>query len=78
MMVNTGYVKIVERLSKVEESNKNQSSKIDDIHKILVGNGRIGLVDEWNQWKGGIKFFGWVMGIVITAIGSIVGVLMLK
>ena len=69
--MKSDFIQVIERLSKVEESNKYQSNKIDEIHKVLIGNGRIGLVDEWNQWKGGIKLFGWLIGIAVTVIGTI-------
>ena len=53
------------------EQIKNISSKVDDIHKILVGNGKPGLINEFNQWKGGIKILGWIIGS-----GSILGIVL--
>jgi len=34
---------------------ENVEEKINDIHKILVGNGRPGLVDQFNMMNGAIK-----------------------
>lgn len=69
------YVKIIDRLSKLEESNSNQCKKLNEIHKTLLGNGQPGIVSEWNQWKGGVRFFGWVIGIVISILAISVSVL---
>lgn len=66
---------VCERIAALEVDNNNQSKKINEIHKILVGNGRIGLVDEWNQWKGAVKLFGIVMGAIVSILGVVVGFL---
>ena len=71
------FVKVIDRLSKVEETNTHQSKQLDAIYKTLLGNGQPGIVAEWNQWKGGVKFFGWVMGITISILGISVGILAL-
>ena len=44
----------------------NITKKIDDIHHVLMGNGKPGLVNEFNQWKGAIKVFNWLVGICLT------------
>jgi len=48
---------IYERVASLETDNKNQTKKINEIHKALIGNGQPGLLAEWNQWKGSMKFF---------------------
>ena len=74
-MKQVNLIKVIDRLSKVEESNIYQTKKLDEIHKILLGNGQPGIITEWNQWKGGVRFFGWVLGIIVSIIGLAVGVL---
>lgn len=74
-MKQVNLIKVIDRLSKVEESNIYQTKKLDEIHKILLGNGQPGIITEWNQWKGGVRFFGWVLGILVSIIGLAVGVL---
>ena len=71
------FVQVIDRLSKVEETNKNQSKQLDAIYKTLLGNGQPGMVAEWNQWKGGVKLFGWITGTIITIIGVAVTALAL-
>lgn len=61
--------RIYERLGKIEANNKNQDKKLNEIHKILVGNGRPGLLDEWNQFKGGAKLFGILISLATLVLG---------
>lgn len=42
---------------------------VDDHHKILLGNGRPGLVSEWTTWKGYAKGAAAVFSVVITLLG---------
>lgn len=74
-MKEKDLIKVIERLSKLEESNKGQCKQLNEIHKTLLGNGQPGIVTEWNQWKGGVKFFGWVLGIMVTGLSIAVSVL---
>lgn len=67
--------KIHERLARLETSDTYQTKKINEIHKALIGNGQPGLLAEWNQWKGGVKFYGVVMGIFIALLSACMGVL---
>ena len=64
-----------ERLARLETSDVHQMKKIDEIHKALVGNGQPGIIAEWNQWKGAVRFFGIVIGGCISILGLAVGVL---
>jgi len=64
-----------ERLAKLEVSGSHRSKKIDEIHKALIGNGQPGIIAEWNQWKGGVRFFGYIVGICIAILGISVSVL---
>jgi hypothetical protein len=74
-MVKCDTSSIIQRLVRLEESDKYQVKKINEIHKILVGNGQPGLVAEWNQWKGAIKLLGVVYSVAIGIIGAVVGIL---
>lgn len=52
--------------------------KVDEIHKELMGNGRPGLVKEWQEQKGAVKAFKWVAGSglgisLITLLKTIIG-----
>ena len=44
--------------------------KVSDMHKALMGNGRIGLIDQFNQFKGAVKFGGFILGL--SCVGSFV------
>ena len=44
-------------------------TKVDEIHKAIIGNGQPGILAEFNQWKGAVKLISW-----ICAIGGISGV----
>jgi len=64
---------VCERIAKLESDNKNQTTKINEIHKALIGNGQPGLLAEWNQWKDGMKLFSIIISTLITILGVIVG-----
>ena len=66
---------IHERLASLETSDVYQTKKINEIHKALIGNGQPGIIAEWNQWKGGVKFFGSIIASLITILSMCVGVL---
>ena len=66
---------IHERLAKLEVSDIYTTKKINEIHKALMGNGQPGIIAEWNQWKGSVKFFGIVMGSFISLLSICIGVL---
>jgi len=68
-MAKPSIADVYERVIKLEVCSKNQSDKFDEIHKALMGNGQPGLLADMNQWKGGVKLFGWVSGIAITMLG---------
>ena len=69
------FVKLIDRLSRLEESNKNQTKQLNDIHRTLLGNGHPGIIAEWNQWKGGVKFFGWIIGVMVAGLSVAVSLL---
>lgn len=77
-MATNNMTIMCERLTKLETENNHQSEKIDEIHKILVGNGKPGLLAEWNQWKGAARLFNILVGFSITALGIILGVFIKK
>jgi len=37
-------------------------TKVNEIHKVLIGNGQPGMIAEFNQYKGAIAFLKWGMG----------------
>ena len=45
---------------------------VEDIHKTLHGNGRPGLVDQFNQWKGAMKVTHFLLssGVVASIVVS--------
>ena len=52
--------------------------KIVEMHKALMGNGKPGLIDEHNQFKGAVKTMKWVIGITIPLLAlavTVVGVM---
>jgi hypothetical protein len=48
-------------------------TKVNEMHHVLCGNGRPGLVDEFNQAKGALAFLKW--GFTITGITGMVAIL---
>lgn len=66
---------LYQRMVRIESQNENQCQKIDEIHKLLVGNGKPGLVNEFNTWKGIVKGIGMVFGLAITALSLILAFL---
>lgn len=66
---------IHERLVRLETSDIHQTKKINEIHKALIGNGQPGLIAEWNQWKGTVRFFGITIGIFVSLLSVCVGIL---
>ena len=59
----------------IEEQLKYMNEKVTEIHKILIGNGRPGLVDKWNQFEGATKAFNWIVGIMLVILTIAVSVL---
>ena len=74
-MAITDMTMIHERLVKLESSDIYQSKKLNEIHTALIGNGQPGIVAEWNQWKGGVRFFGIAVGVFLSVLSVCVGVL---
>lgn len=74
-MVKIDMTMIHERLARLETSDTHQTKKINEIHRALIGNGQPGLIAEWNQWKGTVRFFGVIGGIFISLLSVGVGVL---
>jgi len=59
-------------IAAIKEQNKNQNDLIKDIHKVLVGNGKPGLVNEFNQWKGASRALQWIFGTVIALLSIVI------
>ena len=74
-MGNKANTLLHERVAKLEILDKNQSTKINEIHKALMGNGQPGMIAEWNQWKGGVRLFGIIVSVVGAFLTIAVGVL---
>lgn len=36
--------------------------KVNEIHKIMMGNGRAGLLERFNQYEGALNFVKWIAG----------------
>lgn len=51
---------ILEKLSSMEK-------KMEKIDKSLHGNGRPGLIDEFNEWKGAVKIAGFILSLMATS-----------
>jgi len=64
-----------ERMAKLEVNFLHQSKKVDEIHRALIGNGQVGLLAEWNQWKGGIRLFGRIIGVIMGILTFMIGLL---
>lgn len=47
-------------------------SQVNELHKYILGNGQAGLLQEFNQMKGGIKMFKFLAGS-----GGIAGIIAL-
>jgi 5-bromo-4-chloroindolyl phosphate hydrolysis protein len=58
----------------LKQSQSHIKEKVDDIHKILVGNGKKGVINEINQFKGGLRATQLVFALVIMII-TIIGAL---
>jgi hypothetical protein len=55
-----------ERVARIE-------SKIEDIHKALMGNGRPGLIEEFAQVKGAVSLIKWGLGVVgLPGLGALI------
>lgn len=46
--------------------------QVNEMHKALMGNGRAGLIEQWNNFKGGLLFFK-----IIAGGGGLVGIIAL-
>lgn len=53
-----------------------QTKKIDEMHKVLVGDGsKVGLVTEMNEIRGALKFTQVGLGLLIGVLGIIIVVM---
>lgn len=68
-------ITIREDVATLKADNVNQTKKINEMHKALMGNGQPGLIAEWNQWKGGVKFVGIILGSIVSILSVAVSVL---
>jgi len=69
----------VDEMTNIERVLGNHDAKLEDIHKwvknidrVLSGNGQKGLVQEFNQYKGGLKVLCWFTGIAVPLIGGLI------
>ena len=74
-MAKPSITDVYERLTSVETTSINQSKKMDEVHKALMGNGQPGLLSDMNQWKGGAKLFGIVISTIVGFLSVCVGAL---
>ena len=59
----------------LQEKISNINDKIEDIHTSLMGNHKKGLLAEFSEWKGAIRFIQWVGGIVVGILTACIGIL---
>jgi hypothetical protein len=59
----------------IKQNNAYMCEKIEEIHKILVGNGKPGLVTEFNEIRGALKFTQVFFGLLFAALGILFTVL---
>ena len=52
-------------IATLKANDISQGKQINEIHKALMGNGQPGLLAEWNQWKGTVKFSGFGLGVCV-------------
>ena len=62
-------------IASIQTDLKYMREKIDELHEKVVGNGKLGLVDEMNQIKGGLKMTQWFFGACLGIIGLLVAFL---
>ncbi|NCD07712.1 MAG: hypothetical protein EOL97_16505 [Spirochaetia bacterium] len=57
----------------IKQNQEYINHKIEEIHKVIVGNGRLGLADKMAQIEGALRFtqvsFGILMGLISVVIG---------
>jgi hypothetical protein len=44
--------------------------KVGEIHHTLMGNGRPGILEEINKFKGNISTLKWIVGALVTALSG--------
>ena len=74
LLVRGHYFKMVSKLNSIYETVIRTDTKVKEMHKVMFGNGRPGLVEEHNQMKGGIIIVKWLVGLSLTAGISALGI----
>lgn len=74
-MAGRDMIIIREDIATLKADNSNQSKKINEMHKALMGNGQPGIIAEWNQWKGGVRLYNIIASSFISMLTIAVGVL---
>lgn len=74
-MAGRDMIIIREDIATLKADNSNQSKKINEMHKALMGNGQPGIIAEWNQWKGGVRLYNIISSSFISMLTIAVGVL---
>lgn len=62
----------------LQEKITNINEKMEDIHKALMGNHKPGLIDEFSQWKGALRFVKYVGSLLAATFAACIGILMRK
>lgn len=52
----------------IKQGSSYTNKKLDEIYKLLVGNGRKGLCDEIREAKGAVRATQFVFGVVISVV----------
>ena len=55
----------------IQQLQSHQASKIDDIHRVIMGNGKPGLKTEMDQIKGALKLTQISFGVVAVIISIV-------
>lgn len=58
----------------IKQQNIYMREKVDEIHKILVGNGKPGIVTEMNEIRGGLKFTQIIFGVIMAILSLVLAI----
>ena len=65
---------LYERVATLENQDANTAKQISEIHKVLVGNGKPGIVNEFNKWKGFSKGFAYAFSFILLVLSIITAI----
>lgn len=65
-------------LGEIKSSINSMKYQIEDVHKILLGNGQPGLVQTMSSMQGSVRTLKWVVSVCIPILSLIVAYLSLR